>query len=69
MLSLCIFYCLLYFQGVNILKNEVTFTKSKLGLSLLGKMQENRVEEVPEIFGADKTIERSYDESSVRKSE
>lgn len=69
MLSLCILYCFLHFQGGNILKNEVTFTKSKLGLSLLGKMQENRIEEVPEAFGADKTIESSYDKSSDRKSE
>lgn len=32
-------------------------------------MWENKVEEVPETFGADNTIEKIYDKSSVSKSE
>lgn len=48
--------------------NKVTFTKSKLGSGPLDKMWENRVKEVLETFGADKTIERSYGKSSDRKS-
>lgn len=50
---------LLHFQWMNIFENKVTFTKSKLGSSPLGKMWESRVEEVPETLSADKEIERS----------
>lgn len=68
MLSLCAWNHLLHFQGVNVFGNKVTFTKSKLGSGPLDKMWENRVKEVLETFGADKTIERSYGKSSDRKS-
>lgn len=54
---------------MNIFENKVTFTKSILEWSPVGKMWVNRVEEVPETFGANKTIERTYSKSSVRKSE
>lgn len=57
-LSLLILYCLPHFNEWIFLK-IFTFTKSKLEWSLWRKMWENRVEDVPETFGADETIERT----------